>query len=301
MSASLIFFVAVGLACSTLATAASKKGAPARAFLSQAYLRGSMQGKSGAVLDLNGDGRQDLVIGAPYARHGGITGAVLAYLATGKGFPKRSGAVMVGDGNLGWSLVSLGDVNGDGRGWFAADAHSGSGDNVSLSGTVTVFRGGDVPQKIVTLEGDDAMDRFGYALAAGDLNNDGHTDLIVGAPLHSPDPALYQKGAAYLYSGPAFEQADKLKIPATEDNESIGFSFATGDINADGADDLLMEAAGKVAGFYGGESFSLSTDPEAYPDVVFSSRDRGFGRAISVIWDVDDDGYNDVAVGAYRA
>ena len=70
--ATLIFIGVLCLSCYSLATAASKKGALAPAFLSQAYLRGSMQGKSGAALDLDGDGHEDLVIGAPYARHKGI-------------------------------------------------------------------------------------------------------------------------------------------------------------------------------------------------------------------------------------
>ena len=120
---------------------------------------------------------------------------------------------MEGDGNLGWSLVSLGDVNGDGKGVFAAGAYSGSGENVSLSGTVTVYKGGGAPQKITTLEGENAMDKFGYALAAGDLNGDELADLIVGAPFHSPDPALYQMGAVYIFFGPTFNQANKLKNP----------------------------------------------------------------------------------------
>jgi len=295
MLAALVFSVAVGPECDTLATAASKKRSSLPAFLSRAYLQGSMQGKSGAVLDLNGDGHQDLAIGAPYARHRGTTGAVLVYHGTGNGFRKRPDAVIKGEGNLGWSLVSLG---GD---LFAAGAYSGSGDNVSLSGTVSVYGGDGVPQKRVTLEGDDAMDRFGYALAAGDLDHDGAADLIVGAPLHSSDPAFYQMGAVYIYFGPAFDPADRLKIPAAEDREGIGFSLATGDLNADGKDDLLMEAAGKVVGFYGGETFSKPGDFDADPEVVFYCGDRGFGRSLAVIPDVDDDGFNDLAVGAYQA
>jgi len=267
-----------GITCDKVSAASWKKRSSAPAFLSLGYLHRSMQGKCGAALDLNGDGNEDLVVGAPYARHKGRTGALIVYLANRKGFAIGHSAVIKGDGNLGWSLVSLGGVNGNGKDWFAAGAHSGSGENVSLSGTVTVYRGGNPVQEVTTLEGENAMDKFGFALAAGDLNGDGITDLIVGAPLHSPSPALYQKGAAYVYFGPDFDQATKLKIPATEDNQGIGFSFATGDINGDGVDDLLMEATGKVVGFYGGDPFSLLENPEAYPDVVFSCMDRGFLR-----------------------
>ena len=297
MLATLVLLVAPSIGYHSPATAASKKGTSSSAFLSQAYLRGSMQGKSGAALDLNGDGNEDLVIGAPYARHKGTNGALLVYLSTPRGFRKRPSAVLRGDGNLGWSLVALGDMDGDGKGDFAAGAYSGSGENVSLSGTVAVYKGGRKPQKVAVLEGDNAMDKFGYALASGDLNNDGSPDLIVGAPLHSPSPALYQKGAVYVYLGPTYGPAYDIKIPATAANGGIGFSLATGDINDDDVDDLLMEAAGKVIGYYGGDSFS----PSAGPDVAFSSRDTGFGRAIAVLWDVNSDGYNDVAVGAYRA
>ncbi len=79
----------------------------------------------------------------------------------GNGFRKRADAVIKGEGNLGWSLVALG------RGLFAAGAYSGSSDKVSLSGTVRVYGDGGAPQKMATLEGNDAMDRFGYALAQG--------------------------------------------------------------------------------------------------------------------------------------
>ena len=301
----LMFFLFGSMAHQPTASAGKKKKAPAPAYLSHKSLRGAMQGMSGAALDLNDDGLKDLVVGAPLAQHRGSTGALLVYLATAKGFHKKPSAILRGDGNLGWSLVSLGDVNGDDREDFAAGAHSGNGEYSSLAGTVTIYYGGDKPQKAFVLEGEHAMDKFGFALAAGDLNDDGFTDLVVGAPLHSPSPSLYQQGAVYIYfggSGPDYGPSHAVKISASNFNRGIGFSLAVGDIinnNYDGVDDLLMGASGKVIGYTGGSGFPSTAT--ASPDLVFSSTDRGFGRAISVIWDVDDDGYNDVAVGAYQA
>lgn len=290
----LLFVAAVSY--HTLATADPRKGNPAPSLLREESLRGSMQGKSAIALDLNGDGNDDLVVGAPYAQHRGASGALLVYLGTSLGFANRPSAVISGEGNLGWSLVSLGDIDGDGKDDFAAGAVNGSGDSASLAGTVVIHKGGKSPRAVAVLEGDTALDRFGYALASGDVNGDGRSDLIVGAPLHSPDPSLYQQGAVYVFFGPRFDRADAVKIAATTANGGLGFTVAAGDTNNDGFDDVLLGASGKVIVYLGGASFSPVT-----PDIVFTSRDAGFGRAIAVLWDVNGDGFRDVALGAFQA
>ncbi len=274
-----------------------KKNSKTSDILTMNALNAGRQGQSGTVLDLTGDGRKDLVVGAPYAKKNKNLGALLIYEAGKSGFSKRPSRIIRGKGNLGWSVVSIGNHPGDTC--FAASAFSGSGKNASLAGTVTLYSCDRKPSVQAILEGEDAMDKFGFAMATGDLNGDGDNELIVGSPMHSPSPDLYQKGALYVFWGPGHSQASQLKIPATSTVNGIGISLATGDINDDGIDDLLAGASGKVAGYYGSTEFN--TTALAGPDVLISGRDRDFGRAIAVTSDVNHDRFNDIAIGARKA
>jgi len=291
VATALACLVASGLASHTPAIGAAKNAAQSPAFLSQEYLRQSLQGQAGIALDLNGTGNQDLIVGAPRAEHKNATGSVLIYRATPGGFAAKP-VILEGEGNFGWSLAALGDVNGDGKSLFAVGAINGSGE-IPVAGTVTIYKGGDKPQKVAVLSGERAMDRFGYTLAVGDLNGDGKPDLIVGAPYHSPTPALYQKGAVYIFFGPDYKTYKK--IPATTANGGLGFSEAAGDINGDGGDDLLLQASGKVICFFGVKNIPFTPST---PDVVFTGTDAGFGKSIAILADLNGDGFKDVAVGA---
>lgn len=265
----------------------------------QLDLAGSRQGQSVGFADVDGDGIDDKVVGAPYATVSSRTGAVLVYKGTEMGYSSAPMMVMTGDDNFGFSFVNLGDVDGDHRADFAVGAINGSGSEPSepsLCGSVSVYKGGNKWQIIRKLAGEEPMDKFGFSLAAGDLDDDGYRDIVVGAPFHTNDPALYQQGAVYVYFGPGFSR--QVVIYASQAVSGLGWMVASGDINGDGISDLLISASGKVLGFYGRKSFSPSVDS---PDVTMSSSASGFGKAVAVIGDIDGDGKKEIAVGAPNA
>ncbi len=274
-----------------------------------------------AAGDVNGDGFDDLLVGARYDDPNG-SGSGASFVVFGKtdGTAVELSAVEVGaggfvingvgaDDQLGFSVSSAGDVNGDGLGDLIVGAF-GDDPNGSFSGASFVVFGKTDGAKVelsdveaglggFVMNGVSHLDRSGHSVSsAGDVNGDGFDDLIVGAPLDDPNGG--KSGASFVVFGKADGVAVQLSdieagkggfvINGVSAEDYSGTSVsAAGDVNGDGFDDLIVGAQyNDPNGINSGASF-----------VVFGG---DFSRAVTEIGTVGDDTLNgsagvDILVG----
>lgn len=255
------------------------------------------------VGDVNGDGYGDIVVGASGVNAN--RGAAYIYLGSEggvRGIPQRSLlGPDPGTGFFGESVAGIGDIDGDGF----ADVAVGALGVDSERGSVYLYRGSSAGVEATasaTLNGPDRSGNFGISVAsAGDVNGDGFSDIIVGAP-----NAAFGAGAFYLYQG-SVSGVPADPSASVSGPDGIGGFFGgsvagAGDIDGDGFSDVVVGARwvdGDTGHFYvyRGSARGLAESPDV--EVPGPGGTGGlFGTSVSGAGDVDGDGSADIVVGA---
>jgi len=225
--------------------------------------------------DLNGDGINDIVVGAPYDGDGGInTGAIYILFLNKDGTVKSHQKISASEGSFkgklneddqfGRGISNIGDFDGDGITDLAVGAYHDDDGGINTGAIYILFlnKDGTVKshQKISATEGNfvnviKSGDCFGNAVTSiGDLDGDGITDLAVGAhDNYSPGTKAEHVGAVHiLFLNKDGTVKSSQKISDTEGNfgvikanDSFGVSVANiGDFDGDGVTDLVVGAYG---------------------------------------------------------
>ena len=253
--------------------------------------------------DIDADGYTDLIVGAQaydsnhgraYLYYGGPNGLTAIPSIVFEGEP---------DSHLGWS-IGVGDVDDDGY------------DDVILSGAgYDSNRGraylywGDNRMKMdavadLVFEGESSTDRFSVSwddIVVEDIDADGYADIVIPAATYGPS-----EGRAYLYWGNTKARMDvkaDLVLAPPDEGGWFGGGLDCGDIDHDGYKDVVIGArtygpndCGRAYLYWGGTQNAMDSDCDLVFEAETTNKD-GFGANVG-IGDIDNDGFEDILVGA---
>lgn len=306
--------------------------------------------------DFNGDGKEDLLLGSPAEDPSGKHNAGSAYVVFGKSnYNKTLDLMSSGRGAslqisginssdwAGFSVSSAGDFNGDGFSDVIIGAPNADPSGQPNAGSAYVVFGESVSTGSINLgsldgnngfilsdvkDGDATGDSAGFSVSyAGDVNNDGFDDVIIGSPSSDPNGS-HNAGRAYVVFGKKnlTKHLDLGTLDGTngfilngvnlvvDSVSSAGFSvYGAGDLNGDKFDDILVGLpfsspdlrynSGEVYIIYGKSAFPEALnleDIDQSTGVVIKGVDNKdlAGFSMSSAGDINNDGMYDILIGA---
>ncbi|AFZ28724.1 Hemolysin-type calcium-binding region [Gloeocapsa sp. PCC 7428] len=282
-----------------------------------------------AAGDVNGDGFDDIIIGAPNMREN--------YVVFGKasGFDARFDTTTL-DGTNGFVVEGIpsdtyyefdflvsraGDINGDGFDDIIIGApfndpngRSNAGESYIIYGKATGF---NARIDVTTLDGSNGFilqgintnNRFGDLLSsAGDLNADGFNDIIIGAPGAGESYIVFGKASGFdaRFDLATLNGTNGFVLEGLNAYDDVSSRFSltrAGDINGDGFDDIIIETLrsaesyvvfGKASGF--DARIDLTTLDGSNGFVISDTNNRFFGRSLNSAGDINSDGFDDIII-----
>ncbi|MFN8242848.1 MAG: FG-GAP-like repeat-containing protein [Ferruginibacter sp.] len=265
--------------------------------------------------DVNGDGYSDVIVGA-YTYSNGQANEGRAFLYMGSATGLSAATAWTAESNqagasFGISVASAGDVNGDGYSDVIVGAHTFDNGQTDEGSTFTYHGAANGISSTFTtqIESNQAGAEMGFSVScAGDVNGDGYSDVIIGAPYYDNGQSF--EGRAYVYHGrPAglLTTADwtaEINLANTYFGSAVS---GAGDVNGDGYSDVIIGAPGYSNGqssegaafVYHGSAAGLSATANWTSES--NQANALFGNAVASAGDVNGDGYSDVIIGAGNA